>query len=157
MFGSLLTVTDEDLLVLLVVGLGLFAVLAWYYNDILLDSLSSTLAHVRGVRTAFIEYLFVVLLTLAIVVSLKVIGALLVEALVVVPAASARNLARTMRGYLIWSIAIALAGCISGLTISTKIAVPSGGAVVLALSMLFFITLITGGIARRLGSRPPPG
>ena len=54
----------------------------------------------RGVPTAFVEYLFVVLLTMAIVVSLKIIGALLVEAMVVVPAAAARNLARSTRGYL---------------------------------------------------------
>ena len=87
MFGSLLTVTDTDLLLLVLVSLAVLGLLAYHYNGLLLDSLGRPLAQVSGVKTAFVEYLFVLLLTLAIVVSLKVIGALLVEALVVVPAA----------------------------------------------------------------------
>src|SRR5205807_1371927 len=92
MFGSLLTVTDIDLLVLLGVSALITGVLARYYNVLLLDSLEPRLAGVKGMQTTFVEYLFVVLLTMEIVVSLKIIGTLLVEALVVVPAAAARNL-----------------------------------------------------------------
>ena len=151
MFGSLLTVTDLDLAVLLGVGLLVGVVLALAYNSLLLDSLDSPLARVSGVRTALIEYLFVILLTAAIVVSLKVIGALLVEAMVVVPAASARNLARGTRSYLLWSIVTAFIAGASGLFISSRLLVPSGGAVVLALSGLFFVTLALGTARRRLG------
>ena len=64
--------------------------------------------------------------TLAIVVSLKVIGALLLVALVVVPAAAARNLARSTRGYLTWSIATALVAGLGGLYVSTQWRVPTG-------------------------------
>ena len=74
------------------------------YNRLLLDSLSPPLASVAGADSAFLEYFFALLLTLSIVVSLKIIGALLVEALVVVPAAAARNVARGTRSYLIWSV-----------------------------------------------------
>jgi len=81
------------------------------------------------------------LLTAAIVVSLKVIGALLFEAMVVVPAAAARNLARNARDYLALSIATALVAGVGGLFMSSQWQVPSGGAVVLALSVLFFLTL----------------
>jgi zinc transport system permease protein len=93
-----------------------------------------------------IDYVFVMLLTAAIVVSLKVIGALLVEAMVVVPAAAARNLARNTRGYLLLSMATALVAGVAGLFISSQWQVPSGGAVVLALSVLFFLTLGLGGL-----------
>jgi zinc transport system permease protein len=141
MFGSLLTVTDTDLALLAVAGVGVAALLAREYNDLLLDSLSPPLAAVEGVDSGYVEYLFAVLLTTAIVVSLKVIGALLVEALVVVPAAAARNLARGTRGYLLWSIGLAFLAGAGGLAISTRLPVPTGGAVVLALSLLFFLTL----------------
>ena len=141
MFGSLLTVTDVDLLVLLVAGVLVGVALAWSYNALLLDSLDPALARVSGVRTALVEYVFVVLLTCAIVVSLKIIGALLVEAMVVVPAAAARNLARGTRSYLGWSIAAALVAGVGGLFISSRFLVPTGGAVVLAMSALFFVTL----------------
>jgi zinc transport system permease protein len=153
MFGSLLTVTDTDLALLLGVGVVVTIALAAIYNGLLLDSLDPTLASVRGVRSALIDYLFVVLLTLAIVVSLKVIGALLVEAMVVVPAAAARNLARNSRSYLALSIATALVAGVSGLFLSTQFQVPSGGAVVLAMSVLFFLTLGLGGLRAVLGRR----
>lgn len=152
MFGSLLTVTDTDLLLLAVAGLGVLLVLARYYNALLLDSLGRPVASAEGVPTAFIEYLFVVLLTLAIVVSLKVIGALLVEALVVVPAAAARNLARSTRGYLAWSVTAALVTGVTGIFLSTRFRVPTGGAVVLALAVCFFVTLAIGAaLASRRG------
>jgi zinc transport system permease protein len=150
MFGSLLTVTDADLAILLATGIVITIVFAWIYNQILLDSLDRALAHVSGVPSALIDYLFVLLLTAAIVVSLKVIGALLVEAMVVVPAAAARNLAGTTRSYLGLSIATAFVAGVGGLFISSRLLVPSGGAVVLAMSILFFVTLALGGLRTAL-------
>jgi zinc transport system permease protein len=153
MFGSLLTVTDLDLLLLLTVAGAVGLVLARNYNGLLLDSVHGPIAHAEGVRSTRLEYLFVVLLTLAIVASLKVIGALLVEALVIVPAASARNIAFNMRSYLISSIAIALVGTVGGLMLSTRFEVPSGGAVVLVLSALFFLSLGAGAWRSRIRAR----
>jgi zinc transport system permease protein len=153
MFGSLLTVTDADLALLVALGLAVAGVLAWHYNGLLLDSLSPPLARVSGVSPAVLEYLFVVLLTVAIVVSLKVIGALLVEALVIVPAASGRNLARSMRSYLLWSVVTALAAGLGGLGLSTQVVVPSGGAVVLMLAAFFFVTLAISALGARLVAR----
>lgn len=149
MFGSLLTVTDLDLLLLLLVGVVVWVVLARFYNALLLDSLHRPLARVAGVDDTLLEYLFVVLLTCAIVVSLKVIGALLVEALVVVPAAAGRNLARSTRGYLAWSVTAALISGVAGMFVSTLWSVPTGGAVVLCLAALFFVTVAVGAATGR--------
>ena len=102
-----------------------------------------------GADSAFLEYFFAVVLTLSIVVSLKVIGALLVEALVVVPAAAARNVAGSARSYLAWSVVVALLAGAGGLGVSTKLLVPTGGAVVLAVSGIFFVTLAVGVLIRR--------
>jgi zinc transport system permease protein len=152
MFGSLLTVTDTDLALLLGIGCVITLVLGLVYNKLLLDSLDPSLGKASGVPSAFVDYLFVMLLTAAIVVSLKIIGALLVEAMVVVPAAAARNLARTTRSYLALSVLTAFAAGVGGLFISTRLLVPSGGAVVLALSALFFVTLALGAL-RPAGKR----
>lgn len=144
MFGSLLTVTDTDLLLLLLVALAVTLTLSWNYNRLLYDSMSPPLASVARIDTSYVEYLFVILLTAAIVVSLKVIGALLVEALVVVPAAAARNIARSTRGYWAGSIAAAVVSGLGGIYVSTLFSVPTGGAVVLVLAALFFVTLAIG-------------
>jgi zinc transport system permease protein len=144
MFGSVLTLTDHDLVLVLGLGALLGAALALAYNAILADSLSPPIAKARRLPTTAIDYGFVVIVTIAITVSLKVIGALLVEAMVVVPAAAARNVARSTRGYLVWSIGIAVVAGLGGLFASTIWRIPSGGAIVLALSICFFITLIGG-------------
>lgn len=141
LFGSLLTVTDGDLLLLLLVGALVAILLVREYNHLLLDSLNPQLAGVAGASSVYLEYFFAVLLTLSIVVSLKIIGALLVEALVLVPAAAARNIATSTRGYLVWSVVVAFLAGIGGLGVSTRLLVPTGGAVVLAVSAIFFITL----------------
>jgi zinc transport system permease protein len=149
LFGSLLTVTDRDLLLLLAVAGIVMVLLVRQYNRLLLDSLNPPLASIAGADSAFLEYFFAIVLTVAIVVSLKIIGALLVEALVVVPAAAARNVARGTRSYLTWSVAVAFLAGAGGLGISTKLLVPTGGAVVLAVSMIFFVTLAITRLARR--------
>lgn len=148
LFGSLLTVTDTDL-VLLVVAFAVVALLLFrHYNDLLLDSLSLPLAAARGLNSAFLEYGFAIVLTIAILVSLKMIGALLVEALIIVPAAAARNIAIGTRSYLVWSVMVAFAAGAGGLMISTRVLVPTGGAVVLAASLIFFVTLGVGAFRR---------
>jgi zinc transport system permease protein len=151
LFGSLLTVTDGDLLLLVGIGIFVALMLVRKYNSLLLDSLSPPLARVAGAEPAYLEYFFALLLTLSIVVSLKIIGALLVEALVVVPAAAARNVARGTRSYLIWSVAVAFVAGAGGLGVSTRFLVPTGGAVVLAVTAMFFLTLM----ARSMGRRGP--
>ena len=140
---------------LVVVGVIVAVLLVREYNHLLLDSLSPPLASVAGADSAFLEYFFALLLTLSIVVSLKIIGALLVEALVVVPAAAARNVARGTRAYLLWSVVVAFLAGVGGLGVSTRLLVPTGGAVVLAVSAIFFLTLV----ARLLVPRgtPQPG
>lgn len=148
LFGSLLTVTDTDLVLLVAAGAYVAVLLLRHYNDLLLDSLSPALATARGINSAYLEYLFAVVLTIAILVSLKMIGALLVEALVVVPAAAARNLARGTRAYFVWSVIVALAAGAGGLAISTRLLVPTGGAVVLAAGLIFFVTLAVGMVGR---------
>jgi len=146
LFGSLLTVTDGDLLLLLGVSVVVIVLLARHYNHLLLDSLNPPLAGVDGSDSRFLDYFFAFLLALSIVVSLKIIGALLVEALVVVPAAAARNVARSTRQYLAWSIAVAFVSGAGGLVVSNRYLVPTGAAVVLGASLMFFATLIAGAV-----------
>jgi zinc transport system permease protein len=149
MFGDILTVTEADLAVIAVVGAVVAALFARHYNQIMFAAFDRELAESDGVSTAKMDYVFVVVLTLAIVASLKIIGALLVEALVVVPAAAAKNLAGSLRGYLLWSVTIAVAGSIAGLVVSDLFPVPSGGAIVLALAVLFFVTLAADAVRSR--------
>jgi len=150
MFGSVLTVTDRDLAILLLVAIGVAVAIGRIYNALLSDSLNGSMALARGVNTTLAEYLFVMLLTFAITVSLKIIGALLVEAMVVVPATCARNLSRNLADSVVLSVVVALVSGFAGLAVSTRWQVPTGGAIVLCLSLCFFVTLAIGAATRRL-------
>ena len=144
LFGSIITVTDADLLVLAGVGTLALVTLAPIYRSLMLASVSPALARARGLPVTRHEYLFMVMLTLVIVAAIKIMGALLIEALVLVPAAAARNLARSLRGYLIWSCLLALVGTQGGLWLGARFDVPSGAAIVLALGGVFFLSFVIG-------------
>ncbi len=149
MFGSLLTVTNGDLALLGALLLIAAAFLARHYNALLLDSVAPAVAPTTASQRTRLDYLFVLLLTATIVASLKVVGALLVEAWVVIPAAAGRQIATTLRGHVAASIAIALLGGVFGLLLSTWFTVPTGGAVVLALAGLFVVCCVLGALRRR--------
>jgi zinc transport system permease protein len=143
MFGSILTVNDTDMTVLLVTTL-LTAVTALpLYNQMLLASLNPSLAHVRGIKVHLLEYVFVLLVTILTVACVKIIGAVLVEALLLIPAAAARNLTRSLRGFVLTSIAFSTASCLVGIYAPMRydLPLPSGGAIILAAAVLFVVTM----------------
>lgn len=141
MFGSVLTVRAVDLALLgaaLVVTVGLVGPMA---NRLLVQAVDARLSAAARMPEARDEYLFVVVLTAAIVVSVKVMGALMVEAMLVVPAAAARNLASSARAAFAWSVVVAVVAGVGGLFVSTQVNVPSGAAIVLGLALAFAVSL----------------
>jgi len=144
MFGSILTVNNLDMNVLLVVTLITAALGLPFFNRILLGSLNPSLAQVRGVNVQALEYLFIILVTLVTVACVKIIGAVLVEALLLIPAAAARNITRGLRSFVWTTMALSLLSCLGGIIIPMQwdIPVPSGGAIVLVAAVFFILTTI---------------
>jgi zinc transport system permease protein len=97
---------------------------------------------VRGVRVQLLEYVFVLTITLLTVACLKIVGAVLVEALLLIPAAAARNLIGSMRGFVFWSMAISTVSCIAGVLIPMQLdlPIPSGGAIIMVAASIFVLT-----------------
>jgi zinc transport system permease protein len=110
----------------------------------LLASLNPSLAHVRGIKVHLLEYVFVVLVTVLTVACVKIVGAVLVEALLLIPAAAARNLNRSIRGFVLWSIVFSTVSCLVGIYAPMRwdLPVPSGGAIILTGAMIFVVTMI---------------
>ena len=144
MFGSILTVSPTDIDILLAVALLCAIVGGALYNQMLLASLSPSLAQARGVRVRLVEYVFVVLITLVTVACIKIIGAVLVEALLVIPAAAARNISRSLRGFVFYSMAVATISTLLGILapMHYNIPAPSGGAIILIAAAVFAVTAI---------------
>jgi zinc transport system permease protein len=144
LFGSVLTVSDNDMNVLIITTILVLAVGIPLFNRMLLSSLNPSLASVRGVRVQFMEYVFVLMITLLTVACLKIVGAVLVEALLLIPAAAARNIVSSMRGFVIWSVIISTVSCIAGVLIPMQfdLPIPSGGAIIMVAASIFFVTTL---------------
>ncbi|MCE1118714.1 MULTISPECIES: metal ABC transporter permease [Pseudomonas] len=156
LFGSVLTVSAHDLLVLGIVAVLVLALALPLYNRIMLASFNPQLAAVRGVAVKTLDYLFVVLVTLVTVVSVKVIGAILVGALLVIPAAAARLVSQSLKGFFFISVLIATVSTLLGilLPIMLDLPVPSGAAIILVAGLCFALCALARALVPRLQGNP---
>ena len=144
LFGSVLTVNDTDIFILVVTSIIILAVIVPYFNKMLLASFNPSLASVKGVRVKLLEYIFIVMVTIITIASVKIIGSILVEALLLIPAAAAKNISKSMRSFIVYSIIFALISCLVGIFIPIyyEISIPSGGAIILISAFIFILTII---------------
>ena len=139
--GDVLAVTPDDLkwlLLALVVGIILWAVM---YNQLLLGSVNASLARTRGIRVRLVECAFVVLVAVAVMLSIKWVGVMLINALLILPAAAARNIARSSRQHALISVIIALLCGFAGLVSSYAWDTTVGAASVLWAAACYFLSL----------------
>ncbi|ADR59626.1 metal ABC transporter permease [Pseudomonas sp. YQ_6] len=156
LFGSVLTVSAQDLFVLGIVAVLVLALALPLYNRIMLASFNPQLAAVRGVAVKTLDYLFVVLVTLVTVAAVKVIGAILVGALLVIPAAAARLVSQSLKGFFFLSVLIATISTLFGilLPIVFDLPVPSGAAIILVAGICFALAALARALVPRLQGNP---
>ncbi|HIF9196265.1 TPA: metal ABC transporter permease [Photobacterium damselae] len=140
LFGSILTVTDQDLMILAVSCAIIVVLLIPTFNRILLTCISPDIARVRGHATHFYDYLFVMMITLITIAAVKIIGAVLVGALLLIPGATARLMTKNMGSFVLLSALLAIISCLVGtvLPMELKLPVPSGASIII-ISALFFL------------------
>lgn len=150
LFGSILTVTDQDLMILAVSCLLIVVVLIPTFNRILLTCISPDIARVRGHATHFYDYLFVMMITLVTIASVKIIGAVLVGALLLIPGATARLMTKNMGDFVLMSALLATISCLVGtiLPMELEMPVPSGAAIIIV-SAIFFLMATCFRIVRK--------
>ncbi|MGG6269556.1 metal ABC transporter permease [Leptolyngbya sp. AN03gr2] len=149
LFGDILAVTWTDIsLTAVLLVISVTVLLATLRQQILL-TLNQAVAKVQGVSIQFHRYLFVVLLSLTVAVAIKAIGILLVNAFLVIPAATAKLLSHQFKPYLGWSVAIGGLSSIAGMIVSGALNFPSGPSIVLVQFCLFLIVFIVAKLISR--------
>ena len=138
--GDILTVQPEEILLLFLVLLAVLAVWVLLFNQLLLVSVNADLAASKGVRVKLLEKLFVVIVAVIVTISIKWVGVLIINSLLVLPAAAARNVARSMRGYHGISVLISMLSGVAGLILSYYLGTATGGTIVLLSAAAFFAT-----------------
>ena len=144
LIGDILTVSQTDLLVLLLVLIGVYILWAVFYNQLLLLSINRSLAASRGVRVVLMENIFVIMVAVAVMVSIRAIGILMINSLLILPAAAARSVTRSARGYHWLTTVFGLVSALAGLTISYYGDTSAGATMVLTAAVLFLITYPLG-------------
>ena len=141
LIGDLLAIEAGDLAA---IGAALAAtVVFWFaaYNRLLLLCVSPALAASRGVRVRLAEACFACLLAVVVMLSIRWVGTLIISAMLVLPAAAARNLARNVRGYHGLSVLLALVCGVVGLLLSFAWGTASGATIVLSLALCYALSL----------------
>ena len=150
LLGNILGVSRSDLLLTAAIGAGVLAVLAIFRREIVLITFDRTLAASLGVHVWRYDQLFLVLLALAIVTALQTVGNILVLAMLVTPAATARLLADRLPRMLALAAAVGALSGVGGLYLSYYRNVASGAAVVLVATAVFFVVWATINLAQPL-------
>ena len=148
LIGDILSITPQEILLLAVVAVG--AAILWIamYNKMLLANLHRTLAKSRGIRVFATEQLFALLTALIVTIAIRWTGLLIINALLVLPAAAARFVTRSSRGYLLVAILISLLSSVAGLAASYYLGSASGATIVLANGAIFLACLVAGTLRR---------
>jgi zinc transport system permease protein len=131
LIGDILAVTPRQLVWLAVI---LIITLAYWIiagNALLLTSLNASLAKSRNIRTFLLETSFTILLAVIVMVSMRLVGILIINSLLILPAAASRNIAVNARSYTVWAVIISLVSGIAGLIASYYWGTASGATIVL--------------------------
>ncbi|MCH9705259.1 MAG: metal ABC transporter permease [Proteobacteria bacterium] len=140
LFGNILTVSQEDLFWLGGGGVFVFAMLIYFWQPLLLITINRDLAAAEGVAILRLQLLLILLMTITVAVSIQIIGLLLISALLIIPAATARLLARTPPMMAMIAACLGVTATLIGLRLSLTADLPAGPAIVSVMVLFFAAT-----------------
>ena len=140
--GDILSIHATEIVSLFVLLCVTMLFWVFCFNQLHAMSVNESLARSKGVKTKLLDNLFVVIIALIIMLSVKWVGILIINALLILPAASSRNLAANMREYHLFSVIISMFSGIFGLLISYYNSIATGPTIVIVASVIFFMTLV---------------
>lgn len=140
--GDILSISSAEILGLFITLVAVVIIWAFIYNKLLIISINRELAASRGVKTTLYENVFVIVVAVVVMISIKWVGILLINSLLILPAASARNIAKNSRQYLWSSVAISVISAVCGLLISFYADTSAGATIVTVSAIIFFVTYL---------------
>lgn len=155
LFGSLVAVRTADLFWIGALGLVVLAVVLVLYKELVSITVDEETARASGVPVDVINQLLIMLTALTVVMAMRVVGILLVSALMVLPVAASLRLARGLGRAVLYAAALGAASVLIGLTVAYLADLPAGGAIVLTSVALFVLSTAVASISGALSSRSP--
>lgn len=142
MFGSIYTVSDEDMIITVVVALIVLVLYALFYNKLFSVTFDEDFAKATGINTGFYNSLLACLTAATVVIGMRMMGALLISSLIIFPVLSACRIAKSYKAVIISSAVISLVGFLGGLVLSIALGTSPGSSVVIVNLGLFLVCLV---------------
>lgn len=142
LIGDILGISQEEIIYLAIAFVIILLVWIFLFNKIHTISINTSIAKSKGINVLLIDNIFVISIAIIVMLSIKWIGILLINSLLILPAASSRNIAKNMRQYHLFAIIISLISGIAGVLVSYYINIPTGPAIVILSGIIYFITFI---------------
>ena len=152
LFGDVLSVTRMDLAVIWGGGTLVVGVLWWHWSAMLTATLSPDLAYAAGINPRREQLVLTLLLAAVVAVAIKVVGALLITALLIIPAAAARNYASTPERMALLSMAIGALSAIAGLRLAVIFDTTVGPAIICVAAFIFAVSAVGTALRRLRGA-----
>ena len=140
LIGDILSISKNEIFLLAVTSLITFIIWIVCFNKLMLASLHTEMAKSKQINVRLYKSIFTILIAFIVTMSIKWVGMLIINSLLVLPAASAKNIAKNVRNYHIISVVFSLFSAISGLIISFYCGTSAGATIVLISAIIFFIT-----------------
>jgi zinc transport system permease protein len=154
LFGSILAVTLGDLVLTGILAAFILVTTALLFKEFLFVAFDEEVARASGLPVVFLDHFLLTILALAVVISIKVVGIVLVSALLVIPGSTALQLTRRYGWALLFSILTGLLSSVTGLVLSYYADLASGATIVAVAAFLFFLALVFGRFRRRSPEKP---
>ena len=157
LFGSILLISNEDTMMILAISAGIIATLTLLQKQFLHLTFNEEQAKLGGLRTTLLNYAFVVLASITVVTSMRLVGILLISALIVVPNITAMMFGKGFKKTVFISMGIAVISVVSGILVSYSFNVaPSGTIVVIAVGILVgTLILKSTGLLQKVDIKTP--
>ena len=142
LIGDLLSISKSDLISLAIVFIIVVVMWALLFNQLLVLSINQSFARSRGISTFKIESIFAAMLAVVVAISIQWVGILIINSMLVLPAAAARNISQDVKHYHLISVAIAIISGLSGLILAYQFNTAAGATIVVISAAIYFITLM---------------
>jgi len=142
LFGSISTISQPDIIYMCVLGVITLAIIIFLFKELFLVSFDEELARANGLNARFYNSLIVILAAVIVAVAMRIVGILLVGALMVIPVITSARIARSFKSAMVISVVLSLVAVISGLFASFYLDLASGGTIVVVSLLLFLLSLL---------------
>lgn len=139
--GDILSITGNELAYLLITFIVVIVAWCLLFNQLLIISINDGFAASRGIKTLYIEMIFASIVAIVVSISIQWVGLLIINSLLILPAAAARNIASNVRTYHALSVSFAMFSGLCGLIISYYADIATGATIAILAAIIFFVTL----------------